>query len=129
VPRSGVEDTISCRPHRGHAPGQRRSRRVQGIIGGPGTDPAVIAGPHGALLGKISPTGQEAAHIDVLPGRPSRHRPSPRPAQAATYNLSINRAAASSSPTSAPLPGDRADSARSSRPARGHASDYAESLT
>jgi hypothetical protein len=61
VPRSGVEDTISCRPHRGHAPGQRRSRRVQGIIGGPGTDPAVIAGPHGALLGKISPTGQEAA--------------------------------------------------------------------
>ena len=27
----------------------------------PGTDPAVIAGPHGALLGKISPTRQEAA--------------------------------------------------------------------
>lgn len=125
MPRSGVEDTISCRPHRGHAPGQApqslssttpNPTRTHGSTRCGCTAPdgsvahyvlTLVALPHTATdptstgnhrrppaltppsslartelsWARSHRRAKRRPHIDVLPGRPSRHRPSPRPAR------------------------------------------------
>ena len=86
MPRSGVEDTISCRPHRERGrplradlvalphtttdPTSTGNHRRPPALTRP--DLAVIAGPHRALLGKISPMGQEAVIALTARDHPAR---------------------------------------------------------